>query len=125
MLDLLIGVFILNYAKLNMLQFYCDFIDKYPHLSLYEINKTDTNNLYISLGGNSLEELVPLERRQAFEADKHLWFLTPQVSQGKRTGVQSQIYWYQNGILVVLVSYCIKDTDNGTSNFYMKRVYKN
>ena len=95
-----IGVFILNYAQLSMLQFYCDLVNKYCHLSLYEINKTDTVNLYITLRGNSVGELVPLERRQAFQAEKHQWFLTPHLSRGKRAGVQLQIYWYQNDILV-------------------------
>ena len=82
-----IGVFILNYAKLRMLQFYYDFIDKYLNRSSYEINETDTDSLYMymSLAGNSVEELVPQEKKQAFEAEKHLWFVTSQAPQGKRT----------------------------------------
>ena len=67
-----IGVFILNYAKLHMLQFYYDFVDKYLNRSLYKINETNTDSPCMSLAGNSVEELVLQEKKRAFEAEKHL-----------------------------------------------------
>ena len=110
LLDLLVHIiiFILNYAKLHLLQFYCNVTDQ----STYEINNTDTNSLYLSLIENSVEELVPPEEKQTFEAEKHLWLVTSQVHQGKRApGLCSK-------------SYCIKGTDNGTVKVSIKGVNK-
>ena len=121
-----IGVFILNYAKLRMLQFYYDFINKYLNQSLYEINETDTNSLYMSLAGNSVEELVPQEKKQAFKAEKHLWFVTSQAPQGKRTpGLFKVEYTGTKMVSLCSKSHCFEDTDNGTVKFSMKRVNKN
>ena len=121
-----IGVFILNYAKLRMLQFYYDFTDKYLDRSLYEINETDTDSLYMSLAGNSVEELVTPEKKQAFDAEKHLWFVTPQVPQGKRTPRLFKVeYTGTKMVSLCSKSYCIEDTDNRTVKFSMKGVNKN
>ena len=110
-----------------MLQFYYDFIDKYLNRSLYKINKTDTDSLYMSLTGNSVKELVPLEKRQAFEAEKCLWFVTPQAPQGKRTPGLFKVEYTDTK----MVSLCsknyksIEDTDYGTVKFSIRRVNKN
>ena len=82
-LDLLIHltVFILNYAKLRMLEFYYDF------WTITFIVKTLRSSKMIltatTLG--SLEDLIKPELREEFEQNKHNWFVTPLALQGKHT----------------------------------------
>ena len=73
-----------------------------------------------------MEELVPQEKKQAFEAEKHLWSVTPQAPQGKRTpGLFKVEYTGTKMVSLFSKSYCIEDTDNGTVKFSMKGVNKN
>ena len=44
-----IGVFILNYAKLRMLEFYYDFLDYYLHHEDFEILEMDTDSNYLGI----------------------------------------------------------------------------
>ena len=85
-----------------MLQFYYDFMDKYLNQSSYKINEADTDSLYLSLAGNSVEALISQEKIQAFEAEKHLWFVTPQAPQGKRAPECSKL-----NILVLKSYLCV------------------
>ena len=72
-----------------------------------------TTACIMSLIENSVEELVPQEEKQTFEAENHLWLVTSQAHQGKRApGLCSK-------------SYCIKGTDNGMVKVSMKGVNKN
>ena len=72
---------------------------------MYEINQTDTDILYMSLARNSVEELVPSEKREAFKANKHLWFVTP----------KEHLDCSKLNILVLKWYICVlRATDNGT-----------
>ena len=44
-----LGVFILNYAKLQMLEFYYDFLDYYLHHEDFEILEMDTDSNYLGI----------------------------------------------------------------------------
>ena len=50
-LPLHIGFFVYQYAKLRMLQFYYDFIDRYVERPLFQYCKMDTYSAYIALPG--------------------------------------------------------------------------
>ena len=56
-----------QYAKLRMLQFYYDFLDKYLDRSDYQTCKMDTDSAYIAIAGDSVESLMKLELRPQFE----------------------------------------------------------
>ena len=43
----------------------------------------DTDAAYITIYGNSFEELINPELREEFEKDNHNWFVTPRAPQGK------------------------------------------
>ena len=58
-----IGVIIFNYAKLWMLQFYYNFIDKYLDCSDFHCCEMDTDSAYLPLAGNFMEELVQPEKK--------------------------------------------------------------
>ena len=57
-LPLQVGFFVYQYAKLRMLQFYYDFLDKYLHRSDFKYCEMDTDSAYIAISGECLEDLV-------------------------------------------------------------------
>ena len=80
-----LSVFILNYAKLHMLKFHYDCVDKYLSREDFEYSEMDTDSAYMAISGDSIEALIKPDLREEFENDKHNWFVTPRVPQGKRT----------------------------------------
>jgi len=50
-LPIVLGFFVLQYAKLRMLQFYYDFVDRYVDREDYELAEMDTDSLYMALSG--------------------------------------------------------------------------
>ena len=52
------GVFILNYAKLRMLQFYYDCVDKYLSREDLIYCEMDTDSAYMAISGDSFESLI-------------------------------------------------------------------
>ena len=53
-----IGVFILNYAKLRMLEFYYDFLDHHLSREDFEYSEMDTDSACMAISGDSFEELI-------------------------------------------------------------------
>ena len=68
-----IGYFVYQYAKLRMLQFYYDFLDKYVDRSDFQVCQMDTDSLYLALSTTSLELAVKPEMRHQFFQDWHHW----------------------------------------------------
>ena len=66
-------VFILNYAKRRMLQFYYECIDKYLSREIFELLEMDTDSNYfgIIITAESVEELIKPELKEEFEQDEH------------------------------------------------------
>ncbi|XP_061190256.1 uncharacterized protein LOC133198129 [Saccostrea echinata] len=56
-----LGYFILQYAKLRMLQFYYDFVDKYVERSDFAYCEMDTDSAYMAISGRNLESIVKPE----------------------------------------------------------------
>ena len=57
-LPLHIGFIVYQYAKLLMLQFYYDFIDRYVERPLFQYCDIDTDSAYIAFAGDSIDDLV-------------------------------------------------------------------
>ena len=57
-LPLHIGFFVYQYAKLRMLQFYYNFVDRYVERPLFQYCEMDTDSAYIALAGESIDDLV-------------------------------------------------------------------
>ena len=53
-----LGFFVLQYAKLRMLQFYYDFLLEYLPREKFELMHMDTDSLYIALSEESLEAAI-------------------------------------------------------------------
>ena len=72
-LPLHIGFFVYQYAKLRMLQFYYDFIDRYVERPLYQYCEMDTDSAYIALAGDSIDDLVAPEHREHYFKHRSEW----------------------------------------------------
>ena len=124
-----VGVFILNYAKFRMLEFYYDCVDKYLSHEDFIYCEMDTDSPYMAISGDSFEQLIKPELREEFEKDKHNWFVTPLALQGKRTPRLFKVEFKGNKIISLCSkSYCTEkfasDSSPGQVKFSMKGVNK-
>lgn len=53
-LSMQIGFFVYQYAKLSMLEFYFDFLDKYLNRSDFQYTVMDTDSAYLAISGESV-----------------------------------------------------------------------
>ena len=72
-LPLHIGFFVYQYAKLRMLQFYYDFVDRYVERPLFQYCEMDTDSAYIALAGESIDGLVRADRRAHYFRNRSQW----------------------------------------------------
>ena len=68
-----VGVAVYQLAKLRMLEFYYDFIDKFVARKDFELIQMDTDSLYMAISGEKLEDVVKPAMREAFEREKKNW----------------------------------------------------
>ena len=72
-----IGYFVYQYAKLKMLDFFYNCVQKYVSKEDYSLVQCDTDSMYFSISGNSLDMVIKPESREAFYKNFHLWFPSP------------------------------------------------
>ena len=65
---IIVGLFILQYAKLRMLELYYIFFKKFCDIEKYEELEMDTDSLYLALSEESLEDIILPEKRNEWEA---------------------------------------------------------
>ena len=73
-LPMQIGFFVYQYAKLHMLSFYYDFMDKFLDRADFEYCEMDTDSAYVALSGDNIEALVRSELKEECEREKFNWF---------------------------------------------------
>ena len=142
-----LGVFILNYAKLQMLEFYYDFLDYYLPREDFHMLEMDTDSDYLGITAENVEDLISLSEKsvtgsslhshlkfvqfekEQFEREKHNWFVTQLTPQGKCTpGLFKVEFKGDKMIGLCSKSYCIElfATENSPAQvkFSMKGVNK-
>ena len=72
-LPLHIGFFVYQCAKLRMLQFDYDFVDRYVERPLFQYCEMDTDSAYIALAGESIDGLVRIDRRAHYFRHSSQW----------------------------------------------------
>ena len=70
------GFFILQLAKLRMLEFYYDVLDYYVDRKDFELCTMDTDSNYIAFSADSLESVIKPHLREEFFRNMHKWFPT-------------------------------------------------
>lgn len=68
-----VGIAVYQLAKLRILEFYYDFLDKYVDRSDFELIQMDTDSLYFALSTHTLEQAVKPELREEFERNRNEW----------------------------------------------------
>ena len=68
-----IGIAVYQLAKLRMLEFYYDFLDRYFDRKDFELIQMDTDSNYIAISGKKLEDIVRPELKAEFEEQKRNW----------------------------------------------------
>jgi len=62
-----IGYFILQLAKLRMLSFYYDFLDKFLERESFQLTQMDTDSLYFAISSDSLQECIKPSMKTTYE----------------------------------------------------------
>ena len=68
-------------AKLRMLEFYYDSLDKYIDRSDIELCYMDTDSFDLALSGNSLDDIVKASLKKEYLSDKTHWLATDKFSE--------------------------------------------
>jgi len=68
-----VGIAVYQLAKLRMLEFYYDLLDKYVDRRDFETIRMDTDSNYMAISGERLEDVVRPELKAEFEAEKRQW----------------------------------------------------
>ena len=66
-LPIYLGYFILQYAKLRMLEFYYDFMDVFIDRKHFENCEIDTDSAYIAISGDNLKDIIKPNMKTTFE----------------------------------------------------------
>ena len=91
-LPLQIGFFVYQEAKLHMLKFYYDFIDKYVRRCDYQYCQMDTDSAYMAISGETLEDVVVEELREDFYREWDQWFPAEVCDLHKEEWVLKKVY---------------------------------
>ena len=112
------GIAVYQLAKLRMLEFYYDFLDKFCDRRDFELIQMDTDSFYMALSANDFDEIIKPEMKELYfgdgaqlgsEAEKKNWLVTDEYSkrvpglfkaefQGKRMiALTSKCYFADNG----------------------------
>ena len=70
-LPLQIGVAVYYLAKLRMLEFFYDFIDKFIDRSDYEMIEMDTDSNYFAFSEDNIDKLIKPELREQYKKEKY------------------------------------------------------
>ena len=92
-------------AKLRMLQFYHDFLDRFVSREDFQMVEMDTDSAYMGITGSSIEALIKPNMKETYENEKYLWFpdnRTPESkAYTKRTPGLFKVEWEGDGIVAL------------------------
>ena len=139
----IVGFFILQYAKLRMLELYYNFFQKFCDLNSFEEMEMDTHSLYPALAHDSLEDCIKLDMREVwnnirmndcsnttFAADSSNIFFprtccSKQIKHDKREpGLFKEEFRCTEGICLCSKTYCCFDQSTDKIKFSSKGLNK-
>ena len=103
------GIAVYQLAKLRMLEFYYDFVDKFCDRRDFEVIQMDTDSLYMALSAEDFDEIVRPDLKELYKDEKPKWLVTDEYSKrvpglfkpefkGKRMiALTSKCYFADNG----------------------------
>ena len=105
-----IGIAVYQLAKLRMLEFYYDFLDRYFDRKDFELIQMDTDSNYLAISGKKLEDIVRPEMKAEFEKQKKNWLAWDKWS-GRTPGLFK--LECEGGRMIALCSKCYYIDDRG------------
>ena len=105
------GIAVYQLAKLRMLEFYYDFLDKYFSRQDLELCYMDTVLFYLAMGEDSLDEIVRPEMKQAYEAAKKNWVATGKFSE-RTPGLFKPEFVGTRGVWLTTKCYLVQNEAN-------------
>ena len=86
-----IGFFVYQYAKLRMLDFYYSVIARFIDPSDFQMAEMDTDSLYFSISGPSLDSVIIPESREEFYSKFHRWFPSPACDKHRSEFIECKV----------------------------------
>ena len=74
------GIAVYQLAKLRMLEFYYDFVDKFCDRRDFEVIQMDTDSLYMALSAEDFDEIIGPELKELYKDEKPNWLVTDEYS---------------------------------------------
>ena len=118
-----VGIAVYQLAKLRMLEFYYDFLDRYFERRHFELIQMDTDSNYMAISEESLEDIVRPELIEEFEARKKRWLVWNMWS-GRTPGLFKLECEGSRMIAFCSKCYCIEDSGVKKNKFSTKGVSK-
>ena len=75
------GIAVYQLAKLRMLEFHYDFLDKYIDKNDFELCYMDTDSFYLALSGDNLDDIVKPSIKEEYLSNKTNWLATDKFSE--------------------------------------------
>ena len=103
------GIAVYQLAKLRMLEFYYDFLNKFCDRRDLELIQMDTDSFYMALSAEDFDDIIKPEMKELYKEEKKKWFDTDEYSKrvpglfkpefkGKRMiALTSKYYYADNG----------------------------
>ena len=103
------GIAVYQLAKLRMLEFYYEFLDKFCDRRDFELIQMDTDSFYMALSAEDFDDIIKPEMKELYKEEKKNWLVTDEYSKrvpglfkpefkGKRMiALTSKCYYADNG----------------------------
>ena len=74
------GIAVYQLAKLRMLEFYYDFLDKFCDRRDFELIQMDTDSFYMALSAEDFDDIIKPEMKELYKEEKKKWLVTDEYS---------------------------------------------
>ena len=116
------GIAVYQLAKLKMLEFYYDFLDKFCDRRDFELIQMDTDSFYMALSANDFDEIIKPEMKELYKEEKKNWLVTDEYSKRVPGLFKAE---FQGKRMIALTSKCYfadSGKDEGVKKFSCKGV---
>ena len=116
------GIAVYQLAKLRMLEFYYDFLDKFCDRRDFELIQMDTDSFYMALSANDFDEIIKSEMKELYKEEKKNWLVTDEYSKRVPGLFKAE---FQGKRMIALTSKCYfadSGGDDGVKKFSCKGV---
>ena len=109
------GIAVYQLAKLRMLKFYYDFLDKYIDRSEFELCYMDTDSFYLALSGNSLDDIAKVSLKKEYLSGKTNWLTTDKFSE-RTPGLFKPVLVGTRGVWLTAKCYHVQNEEEMYTN---------